>query len=167
MITGYPLWQDRVNCDPHKIQTFFEGLKHYVEELPSAFIFNLDESGFQEWADRRKRTVIVHAIYQESEVACPIDRATKRSSLLVCIAADGTYLKPLLLLPGKTIEPEVLEQGISESMCKMVYQEHGFISTALFEQWCWAVFFSGNQASTQNCWICRRCCFDHGWFVMS
>jgi hypothetical protein len=59
----------------------------------------------------------------------------------VCIAADGTYLKLLLILPRKTIEPEVFEQGISESMCKMGYQEHGFISTALFEQWCWDLSF--------------------------
>jgi hypothetical protein len=141
MITGYPLEQDMVNSDPQRIQAFFDCLKHYVEGLPSAFIFNLDESVFQDWADRRKGTVIVPATYHQSEIACPIDRATKRSSLLLCLAADGTYLKPLLILPRKTIEPEVLEQGISESMCKKVYQEHGFISTTLFEQWCCDAFF--------------------------
>jgi hypothetical protein len=112
-----------VNCDPHKIQEFFDRLKQDVERLPSAFIFNLNEPGFQDWADRKKRTVIVPATYQESEIACSIYGATKRSSLLVCIAADGTHLKPLLILPRKTIEPEVLEQGITESMCKMVYQD--------------------------------------------
>jgi hypothetical protein len=47
----------------------------------------------------------------------------------------------MLILPRETIEREVLEQGINEELCKMVYQEHGFISTALFEEWCWDVFF--------------------------
>jgi hypothetical protein len=162
MITGHPLEQDRVNCDFHKIQPFFDRLKYCVEGLPSAFIFILDESGSQDWANRRKRTVIVPATYQESKIACPINRATKRSSLLVYIAADGIYPKLLLILPTKIIQPEVLEQGISEFMCKMIYQKHGFTSTALFEHWCWDVFFSRNQASTRNHWICRRCCSDHG-----
>jgi hypothetical protein len=154
MITSYPLEQDSVNTDPHKMQAFLDRLKHYVEGLLSAFIFNLDESGFQDWADRRKPTVIVPATYHEFEITCPIDRATKRSSLLVCIAAEGTYLKLLLILPRKTIEPEVFEQGISESMCKMVYQEHGLISTALFEQWFWDVLFRKSGIDAKS-WICR------------
>jgi hypothetical protein len=65
----------------------------------------------------------------------------KRRSLLVCIAADGIYLQPMPILSRKTIEREGVEQGISEAMCKMVYQEHGCISTGLFEEWYWEVFF--------------------------
>jgi hypothetical protein len=45
-------------------------------------------------------------------------------------------------LPRKTIESELIEQGTSEAHAKMVYQEHGFISTALFEEWCMEVFFT-------------------------
>jgi hypothetical protein len=94
----------------------------------------LDESGFEDWANHIKRTVIVHTTYRESEIAYLVDRATKKSLLLVCIAADETYLKPMLILPRKTIEWEVVEHGISETMCKMMYQDHDFISTGLFEE---------------------------------
>jgi hypothetical protein len=41
---------------------------------------------------------------------------------------------PMLILPRKTIEREIVEQEISEAMCKMMYQEYGFISTGLFEE---------------------------------
>jgi hypothetical protein len=35
-----------------------------------------------------------------------------------------------------------MEQGIGEEQAKMVSQEHGFISTVLFEDWCLDVFFA-------------------------
>jgi hypothetical protein len=69
MIASYPLEQARVNCDPAEISGFFDRLERHVEGLPSAFVFNFDESGFQDWADRRKRTVSVPATDQKSEIA--------------------------------------------------------------------------------------------------
>jgi hypothetical protein len=47
----------------------------------------------------------------------------------------------MLILPRKTIEWEIVEQRISKAICKMVYEEHEFISTAVFEEWCWEGFF--------------------------
>jgi hypothetical protein len=111
-------------------EDILEFLNETFEGLPCGFIFNLDESGFERWTDCRKRTVIVPVTYRESEIAYPIDRASKRSSLLVCIAADGTLLKPFLIPPKKNIEQEVLEQGLNGATCKTIHQEHGFISTA-------------------------------------
>jgi hypothetical protein len=124
----------KVYCDLEKVQDIFDQLIPHAEGILFGFIFNLDESGFEDWACRSKRTVIILATYRESEITCLVDRATKRSSLLVCISVDGTYLKLMLILPWKTIEREVVEQGISEVMYKMVYQEYGFISTGLFEE---------------------------------
>jgi hypothetical protein len=92
MIATYPLEQARVNCDPAEISGFFDRLERHVEGLPSAFVFNFDESGCQDWADRRKRTVSVPGTDQKSEIAYSVDRATKRSSSLVCIAADRQFL---------------------------------------------------------------------------
>jgi hypothetical protein len=80
-------------------------------------------------------------VYTEAEIQIPIDRGSKRSSLLVRIAADGTYLKPLLILPGKTIESELMEQGVNGDRCLIVHQENDFICTELFEQWRLEVFF--------------------------
>jgi hypothetical protein len=114
---------------------YFQMLTEKVSGVPAAFRFYLDESGFQDWADRRERTVIVPSTYTADKIEIPIDRDVKRSSLLVCIAADGAYLKLLLILPRKTIEKELFEQGITEESARFVYQEHNFTTTILFNDW--------------------------------
>jgi hypothetical protein len=96
------------------------------------------------------RHVMVPSTYEADQIPIPVDRVARRTSLLVCISADGSYLRPLLILPRKTIESELIEQGISEAHAKMVYQEHGFISTALFEEWCLEVFFPELEARRQH-----------------
>jgi hypothetical protein len=47
--------------------------------------------------------------------------------------ADGIYLRPLSIHPRKTIESELVKQGINSKLAMMVDQEHGFILTVLFE----------------------------------
>jgi hypothetical protein len=67
-------------------------------------------------------------------------------------AVDGTYLKPPLIFPRKTIESQPMEQGVNDDQCLMVYQENGFVCLELFERWCLEVF-SGSLAaggSTSN-----------------
>jgi hypothetical protein len=81
-------------------------------------------------------------VYAEAEIPILIDQGLKRSSLLLCIGADWTYLKPLLILPSKTIENELMEQGANGDRCLMVHQENGFVCTELYERWCLEVFFS-------------------------
>jgi hypothetical protein len=59
--------------------------------------------------------VIEPAAYQESEIAYPVD---PKKFVARIYSGDGTYLKSLLILPRKTIEPEDTEQGNNELMCK-------------------------------------------------
>jgi hypothetical protein len=66
------------------------------------------------------------------------------------IAADGTYLRPLLILPRKTIGNELVEQGVTSELTMMVYQEHGFISTVRFEEWCEDVCFPALEKRRQS-----------------
>jgi hypothetical protein len=94
----------RVECDPNDIESYFDELARLIDGKPAAFIFNLDDSGFQAWADKHVRHVIVPACYQSDEIPIPVDRAAQRNSLLAYIAADGTYLRPLLILPCKPLK---------------------------------------------------------------
>jgi hypothetical protein len=99
--------------------------------------------------------VIVPTCYQGDEIPIPVDSAAQRNSLLIYIAADGTYLRPLLILPRKTIESELIEQGTNSELATMVHQEHGFILTVLFEDWCYEVF-SLREKSGASVWSIRE-----------
>jgi hypothetical protein len=138
---GIPMEKQRVKCDITEIHSSFTSLTENVNGVPSPFVVDLDESGFLDWVDRRERSVIVPSTCRDEKIGIPIDRATKRTSLL-CIAADGTWLKPLLILPRKTIQRELLDEGINGRSARFVDQENGFITTSLFTDWWKQVFVS-------------------------
>jgi hypothetical protein len=131
------------------VESYFGELARLIDGKSAAFIFNLDESGFQVWADKRVRHVIVPACYERDEIPISVDRAAQRKSLLVCITVYDTYLRPLLILTRETIERVLIEQGINSELAVMDRQEHGFISMVLFKDWCHEVLFPALEERRQ------------------
>jgi hypothetical protein len=132
--------KERLGCDIAETELYFEALSQNVTDVPAAFLFNLDESGFRDWADRREQTVVVPSSYTANNIGIPVDRPMKRGSLLICISADGTALKPLLIIRRKTIEKEFFKEGIHENPARLISQQYGFITSIRFNECCREVF---------------------------
>jgi hypothetical protein len=47
MIQGVPIEKKRLECDTAETRSYFEILNKNITGVPSAFVFNLDESGFK------------------------------------------------------------------------------------------------------------------------
>jgi hypothetical protein len=135
VITGVPMEKERVACDPAEVDRFYEAITRAIANTPASLVFNCDEAGFQEWADKREVSVIVPNFYKGEKIEMPIDRSTKRCSLLGCICADGSTLKPLMIVARKTSEIELYEIGYTPDRVTLKFQESGFMNTSLFEQW--------------------------------
>jgi hypothetical protein len=69
----------------------------------------------------------------------PVKRGANPNSLAICTAADGNHLKLILILPRKTIDQELAEQGITSAICKMICEDHGFMTMEIFEEYYWEV----------------------------
>ena len=89
------------------------------------------------YVDTNAYLVIVGSDFPGKAISIPVKRESKRSSLIHCIAADGTALKPLLIIPRKTID--------SIANCNNVLikrsQEKGFANTELIKLWLKRIFF--------------------------
>ena len=120
---------DRVDCDPEEIDEYFVNLENILDgSIPAPFVINIDQSGFQEWADKR------NLIVTKDEIKIPVARATKRASILAGIAADGSTITPAVIVPHKTIEMELFENGYTPDKVMLAYQENGFFTTEIFER---------------------------------
>jgi hypothetical protein len=75
------------------------------------FVFNMDEMGHQDWADRRIKTCYVSLEVKENQVYVPVSCAGKRITLVACIAANGSYLKPMIVIPRKTVDRDLFLLG--------------------------------------------------------
>ena len=95
---------DCVDCDPEEINDYFDHLESVLDgSIPAPFVINIDQSGFQEWADKRNLVVVVPAEVTQDEIKIPVARTTKHASILAGIAADGSTITPAVIVPRKTI----------------------------------------------------------------
>jgi hypothetical protein len=134
LVEGIPMDRSRLMGDPQAIDDFDANIRTLIIDVPRAFVFNMDESGFADYPDARRETVVVPADYQGHEIPIPFDRSTKRATLVAAIAANGAALKPLIVVPRKTIETELILWGYDAQNVVFYYQEHGFITIKLFEK---------------------------------
>ena len=114
-IADKPMESDRADCDHEEINDYFDHLESVLDgSIPALFVINIDQSEFQEWADKRNLIVVVPAEVTQDEIKIPVARTTKRASTLAGIAADGSTITPAVIVPRKTIEIEFLEMDIHQ-----------------------------------------------------
>ena len=134
-VIGTPIEKERINIDDNQILDYFVELSCVCDNLPSSLVINIDESGFQEYCDSTEMHVIVPSSYLEDTIDIPVNRNTKRATFLGSIAADGSYLAPMIVVPRKTLEVEVLRFGLTSDKVLFRYQCNGFINTTIFEDY--------------------------------
>ena len=92
----------RCNIPDTEIDNYFSNLSNSVNNVPVSLVFNIDEAGEDDYVDTHSYQVIVPVDIQSSTIRIPVKRESKRSTLVSCICADGTRLKPLLISPRVT-----------------------------------------------------------------
>ena len=93
--------QERI-VPKEEIATFFQQYKKLIKEVNPAFIFNMDESFV---SPNTKEKVVVsrttRGVTKEEKVPCHL-------TLVGCVCADNTAMKPLIILDIKTAPPAFL-----------------------------------------------------------
>jgi hypothetical protein len=106
-----------------------------VDGVPAHFVFNMDEMGHQDWADRAEKTCVVPVSHAGDYVYVPVSRAGKRITLIACIARDGSTLRPEVIIPRKTVDIDMVLTGLTSEKVTIRSQRHGFIDTRIFDSW--------------------------------
>ena len=114
-VNGIKMKSNRVQCDPDLIDLFYDELEELLSlGIPSAFIINIDESGYCDWIDTNDTKVLVPFDFERNEIEIPVDRCSKRASMVAGICADGSHITNGFVIPRKTIETELYECGYTK-----------------------------------------------------
>lgn len=100
----------------------------------------MDEAGQDEYIDTHSMKVVVPVEYNGFNIKIPVRRKNKRSTLVHCICLDGTYLKPLIIIPRKTVDNIILKRATCNNVI-LKFQNKGFSTTELTKIWLTEIFF--------------------------
>ena len=105
-----------------------------INGTPSICNVNVDESGQQDWIDKRNLQCYILADNPCEELTISNDRSSHRSTVLVGISLSGKLLKPLVVVKRTTIDSELVELGYGRSAMYQTSQT-AFVNTVLYQKW--------------------------------
>jgi len=140
LMQAKPVEEERFMCKLDDIFDYYGNLSKTLSEIPCGFCYNLDESGIQRYTDAKNTYLVVPVDFPDEQLTFPVYRAGKRITLLHCICTDGSYVKPLIVLPRKTVDDDVFNY-INPNSCRFASQVNGFLTSELFEYWLITCFF--------------------------
>lgn len=87
---------EHVFCDPTEIDRYFDGMQELFLQYGTDphFVANIDEADHSEYVDATNMMCIVHDSHEGDSMKIMVNRVVRRSSLIEVFFADGTYLKP-------------------------------------------------------------------------
>jgi hypothetical protein len=140
-ILGLPMDICRVQTSDEEIKHWYDELAPLLTAIPAEFVYNMDEAGCSPWVDSRELMIVVPSTYLEDSMFIPVDRHTKRSSLAACICADGSSMKPFVIIDRLSIDERVVLAGYGPRVVEFVHQKNSYMTSLLFEKWADDIFF--------------------------
>jgi hypothetical protein len=126
-VLGIPTKSGRCHVAIEAIQEHFQRLAQELENVPAVSILHTDESGFQDLVDSGAIQVVVPVAFPHDSIPISSNRSEKRAAMLAAISADGSSLKPMVIIQRKTSEVGLFESGFTPEKVVTVHRERGFI----------------------------------------
>ena len=140
VMTAMPMEEGRALVPEAVKREYVARMEGVVGDILSAFVYNVDECGIQEFADAKPVDVIVPASYNRETLEYASRRNAYRSTLVAGICADGSALKPVFIIKQKMVPDQIILDGWTKDKVLFVHTESGFVNGRLFVEWFNTVF---------------------------
>jgi hypothetical protein len=97
-VNGIPMEAGRDTFDPTAIEKWYRDLGAEIQDVPRAFVPNMDETRCCDFTDARETRVTRSSEFQEDTIPLHLDHRCERSRHVVCIAGDRRSMKPFINL---------------------------------------------------------------------
>ena len=121
----------RISIKPEEIVQNYYQLSKYAG-YHSSLVFNLDEIGFEDWADKKSCRILVPQYAPNVPIKVGITRRSKRSTCIFCISLIGEMHCPSFIVNHKYINKSLVEQF---PYVTFYQSESGFVNKQIFMQY--------------------------------
>jgi hypothetical protein len=92
-----PMEMERLNVPDDAVHNWFTTLHDGISGTSAHFVYNMDEMGHQEYADAKPIQCVAPA-YVSDTPYYEVSLSGKRITRIACVTADGSYVRPALIL---------------------------------------------------------------------
>ena len=141
IIHAVPIEDKRYFVKQESLETFYNELTNYTtqNDIPSAFCFNLDEEGYEEYAIAKDELIIIEKSAaptgEGSKRYYPVSRKGDHTTFLSAINAYGDFVKPLIVTKRATVEASLLYYNLGPDRIMLKRTEKGYITQEVFIEW--------------------------------
>ena len=132
----------RLQMDHETVAAYMNTTPGIINNIPASFVYNMDETGINELANAKRKRVLVPHRHTGGTVKYPIERNTSHATLVACIAADGTAIKPLVIIKEVSIRQRLVQEGWTRHKVMFGHSQTGYINKELFMRWLREVFIA-------------------------
>ena len=132
VVDGEPLEDKRFKVSYDAISGYLDKLASILPFIDYRFVYNLDETGEEEFVDTRSIKVLVPSDFPDKKAKIPVRRGKKRFTIVHCICTDGGFIPPYIIVPRKTINSDIYKIYNPDQIC-FKYQQKGFMNDVLFK----------------------------------
>jgi hypothetical protein len=90
-------------------------IKECVPLVPTELLFNIDESSFSDWEERKQKCVLIPTEARETTLHYPANRKIRHQTLVCCVTVVGDAYCPLLVssdLAARVVFEHQIRDGI-------------------------------------------------------
>ena len=127
-IIAHPEEAGRLLMNPDEITRYTTQAVAQLNNVPAALVFNMDETGINERANSTAKKVLVDFNSTETSTKYAKENNTDHATLVACIAADGTAMKPLVIITQATIRERLVQEGWTPRKAMFAHTESGYIN---------------------------------------
>jgi hypothetical protein len=130
-----PMEDARLHVTEEDVYNWFVRLRDAIEGVPSAFVYNMDEMGHEEYADRKEKKCVVPS-HVQGQVFYEVSRQGKRITLVACVASDGSFVRPNIIISRATYDDDIVLFGIKPGENIDIYsQSKAYMDKDIFYTW--------------------------------
>jgi hypothetical protein len=130
-----PQEQTRLEIPRDFLDRYLALIKEWVPLVPAELIFNIDECGFSDWEERKKKAVLIPQRATNTSLHYPVDRKIRHQTLICCITAAGDAYCPLLVSADPHMT-EVFRTGVRDGIdLKIEIASSPYVTQAIFEKY--------------------------------
>jgi hypothetical protein len=139
----------RLEVSREYLYQYIRLIKEYVPLVPTELLFDIGESGFSDWEERKPKCVLMPTEARETTLHYPASRKIRHQTLVCCVTAAGDAYCPLLVSSDPAAQAVFEHQILDGIDFRIEISPSSYVTTEIFERYVDTVLIPAVEANRQ------------------